>query len=119
NSLYTFIRHVHGTASLSADLVAAAKRTLELYPADQRQRRIDNSSERGLRVLPWPDRFERYGNLASCVFPIDKRTPHIFIWQECPRRIISGSDGPGRIAPVGYLLAYWFGRAYGILTPED
>ncbi len=119
NALYTFIRHVHGTASLSADLVAAAKRTLELYPADQRQRRIDNSSERGLRVLPWPDRFERYGNLASCVFPIDKRTPHIFIWQECPRRIISGSDGPGRIAPVGYLLAYWFGRAYGILTPED
>ncbi|HOY67205.1 MAG TPA: hypothetical protein PLP29_09960 [Candidatus Ozemobacteraceae bacterium] len=119
NSLYTFIRHIHGTASLSADLIAAAKKTLELYPADQRQRRVDNGSEPGLRILPWPDRFERYGSKADRVFPIDRRAPHIFIWQECPRRIVSGSDGPGRIAPVGYLLAYWFGRCYGILTPED
>lgn len=119
NALYTYIRHVHGTASLSADLLAAAKRTLELYPEDQRQRRIDNSAEPGLRVLPWPDRFERYGNMADRVFPIDRRAPHIFIWQESPRRIVSGSDGPGRIAPVGYLMAYWFARCYGILTPED
>ncbi|HEY9068976.1 MAG TPA: hypothetical protein VIV61_01895 [Candidatus Ozemobacteraceae bacterium] len=119
NSLYTFIRHVHGTASLSADLIDAAKKTLERYPVDQRQRRVDNSNEPGLRILPWPDRFERYGGIADRVFPIDQRAPHIFIWQECPRRIVSGSDGPGRIAPVGYLLAYWFGRCYGILTPEE
>lgn len=119
NALYTYIRHVHGTASLSADLLAAAKRTLDLYPVDQRQRRIDNSSEPGLRVLPWPDRFERYGGKADRVFPIDRRAPHIFVWQECPRRIVSGSDGPGRIAPVGYLMAYWFARCHGILTPED
>ncbi len=119
NPLYTYIRHVHGTASLSSDLLAAAKRTLERYPEDQRQRRVDNGAEPGLRVLPWPDRFERYGNQADRVFPIDKRAPHIFIWQECPRRIVSGSDGPGRVAPVGYLMAYWFARCYGILTPEE
>lgn len=119
NALYTYIRHVHGTASLSADLLAAAKRTLELYPVDQRRRRVDNNAEPGLRSLPWPDRFERYGNKADRVFPIDRRAPHIFIWQECPRRIVSGSDGPGQIAPVGYLMAYWFARCYGILTPED
>jgi len=119
NALYTYIRHVHGTASLSADLLAAAKRTLELYPEDQRQRRVSNAAVPDLRVLPWPDRFERYGNKADRVFPIDRRAPHIFIWQECPRRIVSGSDGPGLVAPVGYLMAYWFARCYGILTPED
>ncbi|RCK78420.1 MAG: hypothetical protein OZSIB_1522 [Candidatus Ozemobacter sibiricus] len=119
NTLYTFIRQVNGSQPLPAPLIAAAKATLQAYPLDQRNRCLDHRADPGVRRLPWPDRFGRRGNQADRPFPIDQRAPHVFIWQESPRALVTGHDDGFLVPPVGYLLAYWYGRAYGLLSPDD
>ncbi|NLI76487.1 MAG: hypothetical protein GX442_08600 [Candidatus Riflebacteria bacterium] len=119
NTLYTFIRHINGTRPLPPGILAQAKATLLAYPADQHARRIDHHADPGLRLLPWPDRFGRIGNQAVDPFPVDQRAPHVFIWQEPPRAVTTGHDDTCLIPPVGYLLAYWYGRAHGLLSADD
>ena len=119
NSLYTFICQAFGRVPLSQDILDRAKATLRAYPLDQRDRSYDHSGDSGLRLLPWPDRFGRVGNQAAGVIPIDQRGPDIFIWQDSPRSLRTGSHGGILVPPVGYLLAYWFGRAHGLLSDAD
>ncbi len=119
NTLYTFIRQVNGSPPLPTGTLEAARATLRAYPLDQRGRCVDHRADPGLRRLPWPDRFGRIGNLADRPFPIDQRAPHVFIWQEPPRAIVTGHDDGFLVPPVGYLLAYWYGRAYGLISPDD
>ena len=64
-------------------------------------------------VSPWPDRFGRVGNSAVDPFWVDERAPHHFIWQEDPRKIVSGSNGNEVHYGLGYVLAYWMGRRSG------
>lgn len=117
NSMYTFITAAFSGHSVNTQLLKAARQTLQLYPEDQLSRRFDHSQT--MRHSLWPDRFGRYGRQSIDLIPINQRAPHIFIWQEPPRMLITGSDDRTRIAPVGYLLAYWFGRCHGLLTEAD
>lgn len=117
NSLYTFIEAAFCGRPANDPLVEAARKTLRLYPDDARNRRFDHSA--GLKHSLWPDRFGRYGRQSVEVIPINQRAPHIFVWQEPPRTLITGSDDGTEIAPVGYLLAYWFGRFHGLLSEKD
>mgnify|MGYP001206634418 CR=1 FL=1 len=117
NSMYTFITAAFSGHSVNTQLLKAARQTLQLYPEDQLSRRFDHSQT--MRHSLWPDRFGRYGRQSIDLIPINQRAPHIFIWQEPPRMLITGSDDRTRIAPVGYLLAYWFGRHHGLLTKTD
>mgnify|MGYP001409935214 CR=1 FL=1 len=50
---------------------------------------------------------------------MNERCPHIFPWQEPPRKVVYNADDGAVVAPVGYLLAYWLGRDRGLLKPED
>ena len=118
-TLYTYIRAAHGASPLPPQRLDEAKAALLEYPLDQRIRRIDHSQDSGLRYLPWPDRFGHFRNQADQIFPLDQMAPYIFIWQESPRRVVSGRHGDAVVAPVGYLLAYWYGRYRGFLTAED
>jgi len=117
NSMYTFIAAAFSGGTTDEQLLMAARQTLLLYPEDQLSRRFDHS--RTMRHSLWPDRFGRYGRQSIDLIPINQRAPHIFIWQEPPRMLVTGSDDQTRIAPVGYLLAYWFGRHHGLLTETD
>lgn len=117
NSLYTFIEAAFCGRPTDDPLVEAARQTLRLYPEDTRNRRFDHSAI--LKHSLWPDRFGRYGRQSVEVIPINQRAPHIFVWQEPPRTLITGSDDGAEIAPVGYLLAYWFGRFHGLLSEKD
>jgi len=117
NSMYTFITAAFNRHSVDERLLKAAHQTLQLYPEDQLSRRFDHSQT--LRHSLWPDRFGRYDRQSIDLIPINQRAPHIFIWQEPPRMLVTGSDDQTRIAPVGYLLAYWFGRFHGLLTEAD
>ncbi len=119
NSLYTFIRAGYVPEPLAPDILASAVQTLRDYPVDQVVKPFDHRFEIGVRLLPWPDRFGRMYNQADRVFPMHQRCPHIFPWQEPPRKVVYSSDDKATIAPVGYLLAYWLGRDRGFLKPED
>lgn len=95
---------------------------LQKFPVDMSMREIDNNNWPGLVVSPWPDRFGRVGNhaLTPDYFPIDHRAPDIFPWRGHPRQIKSGSNNPSvRVAPLGYLSAYWLARDLGVITAAD
>ena len=117
NSMYSFIEAAHTGRAYEDPLLVAARKTLQLYPENQVNRRIDHSNT--LRHSLWPDRFGRYDRQSVEVIPIDQRAPHIFIWQEPPRMLVTGGDDQTRIAPVGYLLAYWYGRFHGLIKDVD
>ncbi|PKL46944.1 MAG: hypothetical protein CVV42_14725 [Candidatus Riflebacteria bacterium HGW-Riflebacteria-2] len=72
-----------------------------------------------MRHSLWPDRFGRYDRQSVELIPIDQRAPHIFIWQEPPRSMVTGADDQTCIAPVGYLLAYWYGRFHNLIKETD
>jgi len=117
NSMYTFITAAFCRQAVSDQALAAARQTLLLYPENQLNRQFDHRGT--LAASPWPDRFGRVGRQSRQLIPIDQRAPHIFIWQEPPRQLVTGSDDQTRVAPVGYLLAYWFGRYHALLNEND
>ena len=117
NSMYTFITAAFCRQAVSEQALAAARQTLLLYPENQLNRQCDHRGT--LAASPWPDRFGRVGRQSRQLIPIDQRAPHIFIWQEPPRQLVTGSDDQTRVAPVGYLLAYWFGRYHALLNEND
>ncbi|KAF1083455.1 MAG: hypothetical protein GQF41_0233 [Candidatus Rifleibacterium amylolyticum] len=117
NSMYSLIEAAHTGRKYDDPLVVQARRTLQLYPEDQTNRRFDHSGS--MRHSLWPDRFGRYGRQSVELIPIDQRAPHIFIWQEPPRSMVTGADDQTRIAPVGYLLAYWYGRFHNLINEAD
>ena len=117
NSMYNLIEAAHTGRKYDDPLLIAARKTLQLYPEDQTNRHYDHSAR--LRHSLWPDRFGRYDRQSVEVIPIDQRAPHIFIWQEPPRMLVTGADDQTRIAPVGYLLAYWYGRFHSLIKDSD
>ena len=117
NSMYTFITAAFCRPAVSDQALAAARQTLLLYPENQLNREFDHRAT--LAASPWPDRFGRVGRQSRQLIPIDQRAPHIFIWQEPPRQLVTGNDDQTRVAPVGYLLAYWFGRYHALLNEND
>ncbi len=117
NSMYSFIEAAHTGRSYDDPLLVEARKTLQLYPEDQTNRRFDHSNS--LRHSLWPDRFGRHDRQSVELIPINQRAPHIFIWQEPPRTLVTGADDQTRIAPVGYLLAYWYGRFHKLIKESD
>ncbi|MEW6711093.1 MAG: hypothetical protein AB1403_14795 [Candidatus Riflebacteria bacterium] len=116
NSLYTFITAAFCPEVVSESQMNGAIETMRLYPLDQIERRFEHNPK---RVSPWPDRFGRYGRQGIDIIAINQRAPHIFIWQEPPRSLVTGSDSGRKIAPAGYLLAYWFARFHKLIGAED
>jgi hypothetical protein len=95
---------------------------LRNYPVDMSMREVDNSNWPGLVVSPWPDRMGKVGNhaLVPDYFPINHRAPDIFPWRGHPRAIKKGSNSPSvKVAPLGYLSAYWLAREVGAITAAD
>lgn len=96
--------------------------TLRRFPTDMSMREVDNSNYPGLVRSTWPDRFGRTGqhSLQPEYFEIDERAPDIFPWRGHPRQIKTGSNNPNvKVAPLGYLMPYWFARDLGLLGLSD
>jgi hypothetical protein len=91
---------------------------LTLFPTDLGQKKFDHTNDPGVVLSRWPDRFGRVGHVAikPHFFPINERGIDIFPWRSHPRTLISGANNPNtRIAPLGYLSAYWIGRDRGLI----
>lgn len=117
NSMYNLIEGAFTDRDYNDPLIVAARRTLQLYPENCLNRHFDHSAT--MKHSPWPDRFGRHDRQSIEVIPIDQRAPHIFIWQEPPRMLVTGADDQVQVAPAGYLLAYWFGRYHGLIRETD
>jgi hypothetical protein len=119
NSYFNLIHDAYATTGpvpgLNTQTVDSLQRHYSV--ADNQERRVDNSGLPGVVVSPWPDRFGRVGNRAVDPFPLDRRAPHQWTWQEHPCNIISGSNGSEEKTGGGYLLAYWLGRRSGLIQP--
>lgn len=55
-------------------------------------------------------------NQACAVIAIGKRTPTDFLWQRSPFQLYGGGDGFIEGPGVDYLLPYWMGRYYGVIS---
>jgi hypothetical protein len=68
--------------------------------------------------LPWKNDWTTTNRLQSLTgYPLFEKVPDIFAWKQGPfgfRRGESPVQSPG----MDYLFAYWFGRYYGVVTPE-
>lgn len=55
-------------------------------------------------------------NRACAPIPVDERYTTDFLWQRSPFQLAGGGKGTVESPGVDYLLPYWMGRFYGVLT---
>ena len=55
-------------------------------------------------------------NRACAPIPVNDRYTTDFLWQRSPFQLAGGGDGTVESPGVDYLLPYWMGRYYGVLT---
>ncbi len=119
NSLYTFIVKAYSSKTVSKIELEKAINTLKNFPESRKNKLFNHKNSAKYPQSPWPDRFGKIGRRSTQVIPINERAPDIFIWQDSPRSIKTGANNSIQIAPVDYLLAYWFAREKNILSADD
>ena len=55
-------------------------------------------------------------NEACQVLPVEDRVTTDFLWQRDPFQLSGGGDGNIETAGIDYILPYWMGRYYGVIT---
>jgi len=55
-------------------------------------------------------------NQSCSVVPVQQRVPTDFLWQRSPFQLWGGWLGTTESAGIDYLLPYWMGRYYGVIT---
>ena len=55
-------------------------------------------------------------NKACDIVAVNDRPNTDFLWQRSPQLLFGGDDGTIETAAIDYLLPYWMGRYYGVLT---
>ena len=62
-------------------------------------------------------KYEACGENRACSpVPINERVNTDFLWQRSPVLLYGGGDGRIETAAIDYLLPYWMGRYYGVIT---
>ncbi|MFN2567533.1 MAG: hypothetical protein ABR499_21265 [Gemmatimonadaceae bacterium] len=62
-------------------------------------------------------KYEACGENRACSpIPINERLNTDFLWQRSPFLLYGGGDGRTETAALDYLLPYWMGRYYGVIT---
>lgn len=113
NSLFTFFWEVNRGADTSfpeAELDAAIC-TLKRYPAEKYRRAVDTTGYPQVCT-------DRHGRpMSDVLVSIDERESDNFQWTKNPYTIAQVDEDRARIeSPEDYLLAYWVGRYYGIIS---
>ena len=58
------------------------------------------------------------GSEACSPVPIPLRTPTDFLWQRDPFQLTGGGSSTIESPGVDYILPYWMGRYYGVISPD-
>jgi hypothetical protein len=98
-------RGIKGTADATRD--ANTRKYLELWL--DRPRRNFAVDLRGQYASCGTDR-------ACSPIPVDKRVNTDFLWQRSPFSLVGTGDGTIETAAIDYVLPYWMGRYYGVIT---
>ena len=56
------------------------------------------------------------GDNACKPLPVQDRVTTDFVWQRSPFQVSGGGDGNIETAGIDYILPYWMGRYYGVIT---
>ena len=56
-------------------------------------------------------------NRACEIVAVNDRPNTDFLWQRSPQLLYGGGDGTMETAGIDYLLPYWMGRYYGVVSP--
>jgi hypothetical protein len=115
NTLFTFffeLNRAPSTPSPEAELDRAVC-VLKKFPDEKYHRAIDHSAYREV----CRDRSDQ--PLAEVVIPSEERQVDNFVWTKNPYRIETGVENRRVIeSPEDYLLAYWLGRYFEIISPD-
>jgi hypothetical protein len=70
----------------------------------------------------WTDVSSKYQplcgeNKACGIVAVNDRPNTDFLWQRSPQLVYGGGDGTVETAGIDYLLPYWMGRYYGVVSP--
>jgi hypothetical protein len=60
--------------------------------------------------------FPSCGNNACKPLPVEDRVTTDFVWQRSPFQLTGGGNGDIETAGIDYILPYWMGRFYGVIT---
>jgi hypothetical protein len=93
-------------------------------PNERRDQETRELLEAWLRRTPrdmWVDLRDRYNTCGdadqSCtVITVEERVKTDFLWQRSPFLLFGGGSGRIEGAGIDYLLPYWMGRYYGVIT---
>jgi uncharacterized protein (TIGR03437 family) len=58
------------------------------------------------------------GSEACNPIPVMLRTPTDFLWQRDPFQLTGGGSGTVESPGIDYILPYWMGRYYGVISPD-
>jgi len=58
------------------------------------------------------------GTAACSPIPVPLRPPADFLWQVSPFQLTGGVSGTVESPGIDYLLPYWMGRYYGVISPD-
>lgn len=96
---------------------AAVLESLREYPMDLRYWRFDHSHRLDQSIRPERDRF---GNSQLDEWPPPYDEQPVRWWDQSPYYVVSEGDGRSMRGPMGYSIAYWAARYYGLLgEPEQ
>lgn len=89
--------------------------SLKRFPETNIKHFIDNSQKYS------PNCINSDGEgFAENIIPIDERCPNEFVWWRDPFKIrICDENKRFAFNPAGYLLPYWMGRYFGLISEED
>jgi hypothetical protein len=114
NPLWAFIyAYANGSGAKVESAIADGVRTLEEYPLDLRQYRVDNTGRMDYVLHPKLDRFDEPQFTAAP--PADERRVHK--WNSNPYSVADGGDewGSAELSSSHWLLAYYLGRYHGFI----
>ena len=64
------------------------------------------------------DRYPACGTNKACgIVAVNDRPNTDFLWQRSPQLLYGGGDGTIETAAIDYMLPYWMGRYYGVISP--
>ena len=117
NAFWTFL--YHGVGEKDPQALEDALLQMRNFPLSKRCFGVDNRGRDDVELGPFKTRKDI--PKAKYPLPLNLRPQTSFTWKDCPYEMYArlGAKGTSLYAPVDYLVAYWAGRYYGLIKPED
>lgn len=117
NAFFNLIFAAYSKKPERTEAIQEALETLRAMPARKTTARVVNSDRKGVSLswVLYKGRLQAKEPLPICLRPAVASE-----WAANPYRLDGGTEeGGGESPPVDFLVAYWFGRRHGLISPRD